>query len=115
MKHVESFKSMPATLGPRGRACFSIPDRSGANLDDARRNAGTLVMAPGAVCAGAFTDHLGETRAEGSERRASDLEANIGDAEVAAPEQVLGPLDAACHEVRVRRLPERLSKAAREM
>ena len=65
-----------------------------------RRRAGGL--AP--VGARRHPDQLGEAGAEGAQRRAADREADLGDAQVAAAQQRHRPLDAARHQVAVRRL-----------
>ena len=56
------------------------------------------------VDAGRHADQLGEAGAEGAQRRAADREADLGDAEVAAPQQRHRALDAPRHQVAVRRL-----------
>src|SRR5829696_2233594 len=77
---------MPATLLPLRRGRFSIPDRSRADHGDAARDRGDLVVAAGAVGARALADELGEARAEGAQRGAADLEADLGHRQVAAPQ-----------------------------
>ncbi len=57
-----------------------------------------------AVGARRHPDQFGEAGAEGAERGAADLEADLGDAEVAAAQQRHRPLDPAGHQVRVGRL-----------
>src|SRR5919108_2075058 len=95
--------------------CFSIPDRSA----DLFRDAGGYVrfapldLAP--VGAGRHTDQLGEASAEGTERRAADGEADLGDAEVAPTQQGHGALDAPRHEIGVRRLAVGELELAAEM
>jgi hypothetical protein len=59
------------------------------------------------MCAGyaeGHADQLDEASAEGAQRRAADLETDIGDAEVATTQQRHGTLDAPRHQVAVRRL-----------
>src|SRR6476659_653480 len=115
MKQLERLMSMHFTLR---RGClfrFSVPDRSGANLDDAGRDDGGLVMATGPVRARALTDQLGEPRAERPQRRTADRGADVRHRQVTPAEQRLGPLDPACHQVAVWRLPEGSTKAAMEM
>ena len=56
------------------------------------------------VGAGRHADQLGEAGAERAQRRAADREADLGDAEVAAPQQRHRALDAPRHQVAVRRL-----------
>src|SRR5689334_23787877 len=51
-----------------------------------------------------YAHELGEARAEGAQRRAADLEADLGDAEIAAAQQRHRALDAPGHQVGVRRL-----------
>src|SRR6185312_1180484 len=115
MKQLERLMSMRFTLR---RGCpfrFSVPDRSSTNLDDAGRDDGGLVMATGPVRAGALADQLGEPRAERSQRRTADREADVRHRQVTPAEQRLGPLDPACHQVAVGRLPEGSTKAAMKM
>src|SRR3954468_22712243 len=99
--------SMPETLDAAGWACFSIPDRSGDLLLLARGQAGGRRRGLVAVRARRHSDQLCEARAEGAERGAADLEADLGDAEVAAAQQRHRPLDAPRHQVGVRRLAVR--------
>lgn len=56
------------------------------------------------VHAGRHADQLGEPGAEGTQRRASDGETNLGHAEIATSQQRHRALDAARHQVGVRRL-----------
>ena len=56
------------------------------------------------IDAGRHADQLGEAGAEGAQRRAADLEADVGDAEVASAQQRHRSLDAPRHQVGVRRL-----------
>ena len=74
--------------------CFATQDGIPAVV--ARR------LAP--VGAGRHTDQLGEAAAEGAQRRTADREADLGDAEVATAQQRHRALDAARHQVAVRRL-----------
>src|SRR4051794_26293155 len=85
---------------------FSIPDRSGHLLRDARRHAGHRARLVAPVGARRHADELREARAEGAERRAADRETDLGAAEVAATQQPHRALDPPCHEVAVRRLAE---------
>ncbi len=65
-----------------GAPRFSIPDRSGHLLRNARRQlrfAARLVP----VGAGRHPDQFGEAGAEGAQRRAADRETDLGDANVA--------------------------------
>src|SRR4051794_11901969 len=96
--------SMPITLNVAPELSFSIPDGSGDLFRHARRypRRGLGRIAP--VGAGWHADQLGEAGAEGPEGGTADLEAHLGDAEVAPTEQRHGPLDASGHQVRVRRL-----------
>ena len=87
-----------------GAARFSIPDRSGHLLGHARRHPRRRARGLAPVGAGRHADQLGEARAERAQRRAADREADLGDAEVAAPQQRHRPLDAPRHQVAVRRL-----------
>src|SRR5215207_5523579 len=93
--------SMAGTLDAARHRRFSIPDRSRHLLRDARWHArrGARRVAP--VDAGRHTHELREATAERAKRRAADLEADLGDAEVAAPQQRHRALDAARHEVAV--------------
>ena len=91
-----------ARCGSRPR--FSIPDRSRDLLGHARRHARRRARRLLPVDAGRHADQLGEAGAERAQRRAADLEADLGDAEVAATQQRHRPLDAPRHEVAVRRL-----------
>jgi hypothetical protein len=67
------------------------------------------------VDAGRHADQLGEPAREGAKRRAADLEADLGDAEVAATQQRHGALDAPRHHVAVRRLAEGEPELAAEV
>jgi hypothetical protein len=75
--------SMAGTLVPARGGRFSIPDRSGDLLGHARRHPRRRARRLPAVDAGRHADELGEARAEGAQGRAADLEADLGDAEVA--------------------------------
>ena len=89
--------------GSRGGR-FSIPDRSGHLFRHAGRHPRRRARRLLPVDAGRHPDQLGEAGAEGAERRAADLEADVGDAEVAATQQRHRALDAPRHQVGVRRL-----------
>src|SRR5690242_3081785 len=78
---------------------FSIPDRSGHLLGHAGRHPRGAVRRVAPVDAGRHADQFGEARAEGAQRRAADLEADLGDAEIAAAQQRHGTLDAPGHQV----------------
>ena len=93
-------------LGGARRLRFSIP-RSGDLLFDARRQSRRRVGSAAPIGATRHTHQLGEAGAERAERRAADREADLGDAQVAAPEQRYRALDAPRHVVRVRRLTRR--------
>src|SRR5437762_6098153 len=95
---------MTATLAAALRRRFSIPDRSRHLLRHARRHARRGAVRLAAVDAGRHADELGEAGAEGAQRRATDLEADLGDAEVATAQQRHRALDAPRHQVAVRRL-----------
>src|SRR3954451_18483401 len=95
---------MAATLSGACAPCFSIPDRSGDLLRLACRHPRRLTDRVAPIRAGGYADQLGETRAEGAQRRAADLETDFGDAEVAAAQQRHRALDASRHQVAVRRL-----------
>src|ERR1044072_2804484 len=107
--------SMPGTLRPRSRLGFSVPDRSRVDLLDARGDARVVVVVTRPVGARALADELGEPRGEGAEGGTADLEADLGDAEVAASEESLGALDPSGHEVAVGRLAEGGPEAAGEV
>src|ERR687896_2016270 len=96
--------SMAAMLGPGGGRRFSIPDRFGHPLGHARRYPRHVPHGVAPVLAGRYTNQLGEASAEGAERRAADLEADLGDAEVVTAQQRHRALDAPRHQVAVRRL-----------
>src|ERR1044072_8683928 len=106
--------SMTVKLDDLGGRRFSIPDRSGHLLDDARRHphGGACRVAPGG--ARRHAEELGEARAEGAQRRAADLEADLGDAEVAATQQRHRALDPSRHEIGVGRLAVREPERAAE-
>src|SRR5690606_5152379 len=82
---------------------FSIPDRPRHLFRHARRDArgGAGRLAP--VDAGRHADELGEARAEGAQRRAADLEADLRDAELADAQQRHRAFDAARPPVAVQR------------
>src|SRR5215217_7736032 len=96
--------SMAGTLVAGGDPRFSIPDRSRDLLGDARRDARHRAGGLALVDAGRHPDELREAAAEGPERRAADLEADLGDAEVAPAQQRHRALDAPRHQVAVGRL-----------
>jgi hypothetical protein len=83
---------------------FSVPDRSGHLLRDARRHPRRRARGIAPVDAGRHTDQFGEATAEGAQRRAADRETDLGDAEVATTEQRHRALDAPRHQIAVRRL-----------
>src|ERR1700710_2939128 len=91
--------TLDAARGPR----FSIPDRSADLLLNTRRQARGPAGRLAPVGTGRYTDQLGEACAEGAQRRAADREADLGDAEVAPTQQGHRALDAARHQVAVRR------------
>src|SRR4051812_46280475 len=93
--------SMARRLGPARHRCFSIPDRSRDLLGHARRDPGHRARGLAPVDAGRHADQLGEARAEGPQRRAADVEADLGDAELAATQQRHRALDAPRHQVAV--------------
>src|SRR5688572_11543718 len=101
MKQCESSMLMRLTLLPGGALRFSVPDRSRADLGDAGRDGGALVVAAGPVRARALADQLGEARAERPERRTADLEADLRHGQVTPPQQRLGALDPTRHQVAV--------------
>src|ERR671930_1833815 len=107
--------SMALTLAAAGDLRFSIPDRSGHLLGDARRHPRRRARRLVSVGAGRHADQLGEAGAEGAQRRAADLEADLGDAEVTTAQQRHRALDAARHEVAVRRLAVRAPELAAEV
>src|SRR5919106_3932958 len=107
--------SMTVTLAATRYRRFSIPDRSGDLFRHARRHPGRRAHRLAPVGAGRHTDQLGEASAEGPERRAADLEADLGDAEVATAQQRHRALDAPRHEVAVRRLAVREPELAAEV
>ena len=85
--------------------CFSIPDRSRYLLGHAGGEPRGATLSLASVGAGRHPDQLDESGAESAERGAADLEADLGDTEVANAQQRHRPLDATCHQVAVRRLP----------
>src|SRR5918998_1081024 len=95
---------MAGTLFAARNGRFLIPDGSGHLLGDARGHPDGGARLLLAVDARRHADEFGEAGAEGAERGAADLEADFGDAEVAATQQRHGALDAPRHEVAVRRL-----------
>ena len=96
--------SMPGTLRAARRRRFSIPDRSRDLLRDARRHARHRARGLAPICARRHPDELGEASAEGAERRAANLETDLGDRQVALTKQRHRPLDPPRHQVAVRRL-----------
>src|SRR6266540_5142190 len=94
--------SMAVTLGATRCRCFSIPDRSGHLFRDARRHPRRRARRLAPVGAWRHTDQFGEASAEGAQRRAADLETDLGDAEVAATQQRHRTLDAPRHLLAVR-------------
>ena len=84
---------------------FSIPDGSRHLLCDARRQFRRLASDLAAVCTRRDADQLGEASAEGAEGGAADGETDLGDGEVASPQQRHRAFDAPGHEVGVGRLP----------
>src|SRR5919107_3905930 len=88
---------------PRGRS-FSIPDRSGHLFRHAGWHPRRRAHRPAPIDAGRHTDQLGEASAEGAQRGAPYLEADLGDAEAATTQQRHRALDAPRHQVSVRRL-----------
>src|SRR3974390_32868 len=107
--------SMGRTLAVRLWDCFSNPDRSrGRSHEACRKRLGPRVVAR-PVGAGALADELAEAAAERPERRAADLEADLGDRQVAAAEQGHRPLDAPGHEVAVGGLAEGGAEAPGEV
>src|ERR1700742_3104135 len=107
--------SMAATLGLAWDRRFSIPDRSRHLLGDAGWHPRRLVRCPLPVGAGRGPNQFGEAGAEAAERGAADLEADLGDVEVAAPQERHRPLDAAGHQVAVGRLTVGELELAAEM
>jgi hypothetical protein len=91
------------------------PDRSRVDLGRAGRDGGALVMTAGPVGARAVADQLGEPRAERPQQVAADRHANLGHLKVTPPQQRLGLLDPAHHQVAVGRLPEGSANAAGAM
>src|SRR5215212_1958950 len=83
---------------------FSIPDRSGHLFRHAGRHPRRRAHRLAPIDAGRHTDQLGEASAEGAQRRAADLEADFGDAEVAMAQQRHRALYAPRHQVGVGRL-----------
>ena len=81
-----------------------IPARPRDGLGEAGRDRCRGPVVAVAVGARRLADELGETRAERAQRRTSDRHADLGDAEVASPQERLRPLDASGHQIAVRRL-----------
>src|SRR5438045_9287264 len=96
--------SMAAMLGAARRRGFSIPDRSRHLLGHTRRHARHRPRYEALIGAGRHPDQFGEAAAERAERRAADLETDLGDVEIALAQQRHRALDAPRHEVAIRRL-----------
>src|SRR5690606_2946575 len=94
---------------------FFDPDRSRVLGNHATRDTRQQAVVAGLVGTGRLTDDFGETGTERTKRGPADLEAHVGDAEVAAPQQRHRTLEPACHQVAVRRLAEGFPEAAREV
>src|ERR1700761_7583127 len=107
--------SMATTLATAGALRFSISDRPRHPSGDAGGHAAGGARLLAAVPARRHPDQFGEAGAEGAERGAADLEADLGDAEVAAPQQRHRPLDPARHQVAVGGLAEGLAELAAEV
>jgi hypothetical protein len=86
---------------------FSIPDRSGHLLGNARRDPCDRDRGVASVDARRHADQLREASAERAERRTTNGETHLGDAEITPPQQGHRPLDAAGHQIAVRRLAVR--------
>src|SRR5438477_12905550 len=106
---------MAARLVRPGDPRFSIPDRSCDLLRHTWRHAGHRLGFLTRVRAGRDTDELGEAGTEGAQRRAPDRETDLGDAEAATTQQRHRALDAAWHQVAVRRLAVPRPELAAEM
>jgi len=107
--------SMEVTLHACVDRRFSIPDRSSHLPHDARRHPRRRAGRQAPVAARGHADQLGEAGSEGTQRGASDLEADLSNAEVATTQQRHCSLDAARHKVAVRRLAVSESELAAEM
>src|SRR5215469_1406097 len=107
--------SIGPSLATPCRGRFSIPDRSQRRPQQACGERLGPRVVPSPIGARALADELGEAGAEGPQRRAADLEADLGDREVPPPQQGHGPLDAPGHQVAVRGLPVGGPKAPREV
>src|SRR5215211_497923 len=107
--------SMAAMLGAARYWRFSIPDRSCHLFRHARRDARHRARRLAPVGAGRHTNQFGEASAEGAQRRAADLETDLGDTEVATTKQRHRALDASRHQVAVRRLTEGEPELAAEV
>ncbi len=94
---------------------FSIPDRSRHLLHDARRQPRRRARRRAPVAARGHADQLGEAGCECAQRGAADLEADLSNAEVATTQQRHCSLDAARHQVAVRRLAVGEPELAAEM
>jgi len=99
-----TFHASSGVSRQRTSGCFSIPDRSGHLFRHARRHPRRSARLVVPVGAGRHTDQLGETRAEGAQRRAAHREADLGDTEVATAQKRHGAFDAPGHQVPLRRL-----------
>src|SRR3954451_7175298 len=95
---------MQRTLGDGHAFGFSDPARSRPGLADALGHDRAGVVVTVAIGSRALPHELREPRAEGTQRRAADRDADLSDGEVAATQQRLGALDAAGHQVAVGRL-----------
>src|SRR6202521_2206742 len=91
--------SMTVILGAACDRRFSIPDRSGHLFRHARRHSRCGARLFATVGAGRHTDQIGEATAERAQRRAPNLETDLGDAEVAATQQRHRALDAPRHDI----------------
>src|SRR4051794_23504384 len=97
------------------RTLRARPGRARDVLGHAARHADELAVVAGAVGGRRLAHELGEARAERPQRRAADLQADLRDREVAAPQQRLRALDAPRHQVRVGRLAVRRAELAGEV
>src|SRR5690349_5810995 len=106
---------MPTTLGEPGGRRFSKPTRLPQPREHAARDGGGRPVVPGAVGGRRLADQGGEAGAERAQRGATHPEAGLGDADVTAAQQRLGPLDPAGHEIAVRGFAVRGPEAAAEV
>src|ERR1700744_6297811 len=95
---------MAVTLAPLGARRFSIPDRSCHLLCHARGDPGSRARRLASIATGRHAEELAEAAAEAAERRAADGEADLGDAELAGPQQRHRALDPERHQIPVGRL-----------